>query len=153
MNPSCRVRYSAISGIHSSSKNLSPSAFEWKPVALPLATDWKRTQLLDGSLCFVQDINSVAVSPDDKLIATGSQDKLAKLWTCDGFVHLGTCCGHRRGIWCVQFSPVDQILATSSADGTVKLWSLQDFSCLKVPWGVQSFIFILLSFNYLYYLI
>lgn len=80
----------------------------------------------------------MAVSPDDKLIATGSQDKLAKLWTCDGFVLLGICRGHQRGVWCVQFSPVDQVLATSSADGTIKLWSLQDYSCLKVPRSVQS---------------
>lgn len=85
-----------------------------------------------------KDINSVAVSPDDKLIATGSQDKLARLWTCDGFVLLGICRGHQRGVWCVQFSPVDQVLATSSADGTIKLWSLQDYSCLKTFQGHDS---------------
>ncbi|XP_039211517.1 transducin beta-like protein 3 [Crotalus tigris] len=78
-----------------------------------------------------KDINSVAVSPNDKLIATGSQDKTAKLWNCENCVLLGVFSGHKRGIWCVQFSPADQVLATSSADGTVKIWDLQDFSCLK----------------------
>ncbi|XP_077388823.1 transducin beta-like protein 3 isoform X2 [Festucalex cinctus] len=81
-----------------------------------------------------QDINSVAVSPNDKLLATGSQDRTAKLWSLAGDAAidlLGVFRGHRRGVWSVCFSPVDQVLATSSADGTAKLWSLQDFNCLK----------------------
>lgn len=83
-----------------------------------------------------QDVNSVAVSPNDKLLVSGSQDRLAKLWSLGApgadLALLGVFRGHRRGVWCVQFSPMDQVLASSSADGSVKLWSLQDFSCLKV---------------------
>nr|CAB3266856.1 transducin beta-like protein 3 [Phallusia mammillata] len=82
-----------------------------------------------------KDINSVAVSPNDKLIASGSQDKLAKLWTVEDGQNVGTLRGHKRGIWCVQFSPMDQVLASSSADGSIKLWSLSDFSCLKTLEG------------------
>ncbi|XP_029014911.1 transducin beta-like protein 3 [Betta splendens] len=81
-----------------------------------------------------KDVNSVAISPNDKLLASGSQDRTAKLWSLAGEGNLGLVGvfrGHRRGVWAVCFSPVDQVLATSSADGTAKLWSLQDFSCLK----------------------
>lgn len=81
--------------------------------------------------CHDKDINSVAVAPNDKLLATGSQDRTAKLWALPQCQLLGVFSGHRRGLWCVQFSPMDQVLATASADGTIKLWSLQDFSCLK----------------------
>uniref|UniRef100_A0A8C9ZLC6 Transducin beta like 3 n=1 Tax=Sander lucioperca TaxID=283035 RepID=A0A8C9ZLC6_SANLU len=81
-----------------------------------------------------KDVNSVAVSPNDKLLASGSQDRTARLWSLAGEGNvglLGVFRGHRRGVWAVCFSPVDQVLATSSADGATKLWSLQDFSCLK----------------------
>ena len=74
----------------------------------------------------------MAVSPNDKLLATGSQDRTAKLWALPQCQLLGVFTGHRRGLWNVQFSPMDQVLATASADGTIKLWALQDFSCLKV---------------------
>jgi U3 small nucleolar RNA-associated protein 13 len=78
-----------------------------------------------------KDINSVCVSPNDKLIASCSSDKTAKVWdSLDGTI-LGILRGHKRGIWHIQFSTVDQLVATSSADATIKLWSLVDFSCVK----------------------
>ncbi|ORZ03260.1 WD40-repeat-containing domain protein [Syncephalastrum racemosum] len=78
-----------------------------------------------------KDINTIAVAPNDKVFATGSQDKTAKVWNTDSGELMGTCKGHKRGIWCVQFSPVDQVLATSSGDKTIKLWNLRDFTCVK----------------------
>ncbi|GAA5826592.1 hypothetical protein JCM11251_002440 [Rhodosporidiobolus azoricus] len=90
-----------------------------------------------------KDINSLDISPNDKLLVSGSQDRTAKLFSISHtpatkstpaaatLSLLGTFKGHKRGVWSVKFSPVDQCVATASGDRTVKLWSLQDFSCVK----------------------
>lgn len=85
-----------------------------------------------------KDINSVCFSPNDKLIATGSQDKTAKIWSAEDLSLVGVLRGHRRGVWCVRFSPADQMLLTTSADCTMRLWSLQDLSCIKSFEGHDS---------------
>lgn len=91
-----------------------------------------------------KDINSLDISPNDKLLVSGSQDRTAKLFSITyspktksspasgSLALLGTFKGHKRGIWSVKFSPADQCVATASGDRTIKLWSLADFTCVKV---------------------
>jgi U3 small nucleolar RNA-associated protein 13 len=82
-----------------------------------------------------KDINAVTVSPNDALVATGSQDKTIKLWRSSDLSRVGTLNGHKRGIWKVEFSTVDKCLASCSGDRTVKLWSVVDFTCLRTFQG------------------
>lgn len=89
-----------------------------------------------------KDINSLDISPNDRFLASGSQDKLVKIYAIDfdenkagatgALKPLGTCKGHRRGVWTVRFSKTDRVVASGAADRTVKLWSLDDYTCLKV---------------------
>ena len=90
-----------------------------------------------------KDINALDVAPNDKLLVSGSQDRTAKVYSIEyiagtggkaarGEIKLvGTCKGHKRGVWAVRFGRTERVLATGSGDKAVKLWSLDDFSCLK----------------------
>jgi len=86
-----------------------------------------------------KDINSLDVSPNDRFLASGSQDKTAKVYEIEystspvrgSFKLIGTCKGHKRGVWCVRFGRHEKVLATASGDKTVKLWNLSDFTCIK----------------------
>ena len=87
-----------------------------------------------------KDINSLDVSPNNRFLVSGSQDRTAKIYeimyTPGGSARgelrlLGTCKGHKRGVWCVRFSQHERVLATGSGDKTVKLWSMEDYSCLR----------------------
>ena len=84
-----------------------------------------------------KDINSLDISPNDKLLGTGSQDKTPKTFEIESNLGtsvklIGTLNGHKSGVWNVKFSRADRLVATSSDDKSIKLWNREDFSCLKV---------------------
>ncbi|KAH7923241.1 U3 small nucleolar RNA-associated protein [Leucogyrophana mollusca] len=123
----------------------------WDLSDVPLAYDISRSgddlpqkcKSLTTQKAHEKDINSLDVAPNDKILASGSQDRTAKIYevnyspgkgsrSAHGELRLlGTCRGHKRGVWSVQFGRTERVLATGSGDKTVKLWSLDDFSCVK----------------------
>ncbi|AFZ00136.1 serine/threonine-protein kinase [Calothrix sp. PCC 6303] len=69
-------------------------------------------------------VTSIAVSPDGKTLASGSQDKTIKLWNLVTGEQIRTITGHSDLVWSVAISPDSQTLASSSRDKTIKLWNL-----------------------------
>lgn len=69
-------------------------------------------------------IYSMAVSPDDQLLATGSYDQKIKLWSTDSGAEVKTLSGHNGAVFGLSFRPDGKILASASADRTVKLWDV-----------------------------
>ncbi|THH13498.1 hypothetical protein EW146_g6731 [Bondarzewia mesenterica] len=94
-----------------------------------------------------KDINALDVSPNDALLASGSQDRTAKVFAISfspassskaarGELKLvGTCRGHKRGVWSVRFAKHERVLASGGGDRTVRIWGLDDFACMKVLEG------------------
>ncbi|KAG8864534.1 U3 small nucleolar RNA-associated protein 13 [Tulasnella sp. 330] len=123
--------------------DLSSTSFDSSLSSTTSPNDPMRAKSLLTQIAHDKDINSLDVSPNDKLLVTGSQDKTAKIWeihhsaatgkkSAKGELKLlGTLKGHKRGVWNVRFSRFDRIVATASGDRTVKLWSLENFSCIK----------------------
>jgi U3 small nucleolar RNA-associated protein 13 len=85
-----------------------------------------------------KDINMAAVSPNDRVVATASQDKTIALWNVEDLSLVGTLRGHKRGVWGVSFSPVEKVLASCSGDKTVRVWSMADLTCLKTLQGHEA---------------
>uniref|UniRef100_A0A6Q2XEL3 U3 small nucleolar RNA-associated protein 13 C-terminal domain-containing protein n=1 Tax=Esox lucius TaxID=8010 RepID=A0A6Q2XEL3_ESOLU len=87
-------------------------------------------------------VTSVAVSPNDKLLASGSQDRLAKLWSLGApganLALLGVFRGHPTLIKLL-------LSVCSGTDGLVKLWTIKTNECVKTldahqnkVWGLHA---------------
>jgi hypothetical protein len=69
-------------------------------------------------------IYSIALSPDGKLLATGSYDQKIKLWDVAAGKEIKTLSGHNGCVYGLAFRPDGKILASASGDRTVKLWDV-----------------------------
>ena len=67
---------------------------------------------------------SVAVSPDGRYIAAGSNSGQVRVWREEGRVAHLTIRGHTDRVGAIAFSPDGETLATASWDGSVRVWDL-----------------------------
>jgi WD40 repeat protein len=67
-------------------------------------------------------VTSVAFSPDDRYVLTGSSDRTARLWAAATGMEVQRFSGHSDDVKSVAFSPDGRFVLAGSADGTARLW-------------------------------
>jgi WD40 repeat protein len=83
-------------------------------------------------------INTVAVSPDNKIFATGSHDMTIKLWYLGTGELVRTLRGHTGAVTSVAFSPDGNTLVSGSSDNTIKIWNLDSHDLKHTLLGHSS---------------
>lgn len=86
--------------------------------ALPPPTPATTNRLVGGA------VNSVAFSPDGKLLASGSSDSGIRLWDVEKREMVGEICGGEGSINSVAFSPDGKLLASAGKDSKIRLWEV-----------------------------
>lgn len=72
-------------------------------------------------------VTAVALSPDERLLAAGSQDGTIRVWSVDPLELLtpDPLGSHTGAVTDLHFSPDGTVLYSASADGTIEAWGLE----------------------------
>jgi sugar lactone lactonase YvrE len=76
------------------------------------------------------EVRCLAVSPSGRLLASGSADRTARLWSLPDGTAVKTLKGHTGWVNCLAISPDGRLLASAGRDGRVCLWHLPDGAAL-----------------------
>ncbi|WP_238361054.1 serine/threonine-protein kinase [Iningainema tapete] len=98
---------------------------------------WQCLDTLTENYSGASGVNSIAISPDGNILASGNDDKTIKLWDLKTKELLYTLSGHMQAVRALTFSP-DGILASASDDKTIKLWNLSTFQEIHTLVGHNS---------------
>jgi len=86
--------------------------------------DVQTQQPVEKQLQSDNEVLSVAVSPDGKLLATGT--KWITLWDLEMSQQVGVAMrGHKSNMTQMEFSPDGKFLVTANIDNTVRLWNVE----------------------------
>ncbi|MBO1350910.1 MAG: trypsin-like peptidase domain-containing protein [Hormoscilla sp. GUM202] len=108
----------------------------YKPI-YPSPTNYVLANTLKGHS---SSVTSVAISPDGKLLASGSWDKTIKIWNLGSGRLLRTLTGHSNLVISVAISPDGQLLASGSNDKTIKIWNLGSGRLLRTLTGDSDWV-------------
>ena len=77
-------------------------------------------------------VTSVAFAPDNRYVASGCEDGIARIWDVTSGRMLQSLIGHTGTVEKVAFSPDGHTLVTASRDGTALIWSVGSGHALLV---------------------
>jgi WD40 repeat protein len=70
-------------------------------------------------------VTGVAFSPDDKTLASVSQDQTIRLWDWTNGQEIGQpLFGHTNAVLAMAFSPDGKLLASGGADNAIRVWDV-----------------------------
>jgi WD40 repeat protein len=99
-------------------------SFKFDTILIDINTE-KVVKTFTGSRRFL------TISPDGKLMCSGSSDNTVKIWNITTGECIKTLGGHESVVRSVSFSPNGNLICSGSSDNTVKIWNITTGECIK----------------------
>jgi WD40 repeat protein len=96
----------------------------WEPGDTP-AVKWQHEAAHDGW------IRQMALSPDEKRLATCGRDKIVRIWSAETGERLAELAGHVDEVFAVAFHPDGKALVSADLLANVKHWDLNAGTCAR----------------------
>ncbi|CAG0891846.1 unnamed protein product [Darwinula stevensoni] len=83
-------------------------------------------------------IMCLAISDDNKFLASSGLDKLIKIWDPESLSHIHTFTGHRGPVYGLAFPKGSHDLYSASADRSIKVWNIKEMTYVESLFGHQD---------------
>ncbi|XP_054719975.1 LOW QUALITY PROTEIN: U3 small nucleolar RNA-interacting protein 2-like [Uloborus diversus] len=81
---------------------------------------------------------ALAISEDDKFLASGCRSKIINIWNPETMEHIKTFRGHKDAITGLAFQQGSHQLLSASNDRSIKLWNLDEMGYVETLFGHQD---------------
>ena len=86
---------------------------------------------LDGLVGHLSGVLTLAASPDEKYVASGSYDQTIRVYETATWSCIKVLKGHGGGIKCLSFSDDGTQLLSAASDNTTRVWSTKTWMCMR----------------------